>query len=135
MAISSDWRYGWHRNVLHHSHISSIKFSASNAHFFESELNSEPGIKYNMHYNALFLYIDEKGKDYNNYHLPDALLQSPEGETVMACPTNQHLHLTESYRESSNNDGNENPTSNVLMVYMMSKPTDWNFLGKDGQLE
>jgi hypothetical protein len=83
MKVEDRWWDGYTGSMLYPGQIIDVDFTNDNGKFFILQLDNDE-YTYEMRYDAVLKYANEEDANFSRYHLPEGLLEDPEGEEVVA---------------------------------------------------
>ncbi|KAL7536120.1 hypothetical protein ACHAXR_006945 [Thalassiosira sp. AJA248-18] len=155
MKVEDRWWDGYTGTTLHPGKILDVDFTNDNAKFFVLQLDDDE-FTYEMRCDAVLKYADEDDANFHKYHLPEGLLEDPEGEEVVAPPqrrgrrrqrsstrrTNRTIRIinnSTSHTSTDISDNSENPASSSEdeqsddeqnnTIYSRTDPSEWKKIG------
>jgi len=147
MAVSEHWWPGFNSPTLCLGKIISINKNANSLNCFVLQVHNEPGQRYGMRYDAVFLYADDNHPNASRYHLPSDPPGDPAQERSvrvrrrrrrplpdgppLPVPARRHALLRQAPDEPDSDEGDSDEDSDDEYLVTYTDPDDWILVTED----
>jgi len=144
LAVPKHWWPGFNSPTLCLGKIISINKNANSLNCFVLQVHDEPGQRYGMRYDAVFLYADENHPNASSYHLPSDPPGDPAQERSvrvrrrrpppgppLPVPARRHALLRQAPDEPDSDEGDSDEDSDDEYLVTYTDPDDWILVTED----